>query len=60
MSLMYNKIEYWLAAKPSCTLAETGEEVETASVTQKKESKGICMEGYPVKYHFVLFLCIHG
>ena len=31
-----------------------GEEGKT-SVTQKKKSKGICMEGYPEKYRFLLF-----
>ena len=31
------------------------EEVK-ASVTQKEKSKGICMEEYPEKYHFLL-LC---
>ena len=25
-----------------------------------KKSKGICMEGYLEKYHFLLFLCIHN
>ena len=30
------------------------------SVTQKEKSKGICMEGYPENYHFLLFLCIHN
>ena len=29
------------------------EEVKT-SVTQKEKSKGICGEGYPEKYHFLL------
>ena len=35
----------------------SGENVKT-SVTQKKKSKGICMEGYPEKYNFFLFLHI--
>ena len=30
------------------------------SVTQKEKSKGICIEGYPEKYHFLLFLRIHN
>ena len=29
-------------------------------VTQKEKSKGICMEGYLQKYHFLLFLRIHN
>ena len=29
------------------------EEVKT-SVTQKEKSKGICMQGYPEQYHFLL------
>ena len=36
-------------------LADFGEEVKT-SATQKEKSKGICMVGYPEKYHFLLFL----
>ena len=40
-------------------LADSGEEVKT-SVTQKEKSKGICIEGYPEKYHFLLFLHIHN
>ena len=34
-------------------LAAYGEEVKT-SVTQKENSKGICKEGCPEKYHFLL------
>ena len=30
------------------------------SVTQKEKSKGICMEGYPGKYDFLLFLRIRN
>ena len=30
------------------------------SVTQKEKSKGICIEGYPEKYHFLLFLRIQN
>ena len=30
------------------------------SVTQKKKSKVICMEGYPGKYDFLLFLRIRN
>ena len=30
------------------------------SVTQKEKSKGICMEGYLEKYHFLQFLRIHN
>ena len=37
----------------------SGEEVKT-SVAQKEKSKGIYMEGYPEKYHFLLFLHIHN
>ena len=33
------------------------EEVKT-TVTQKEKSKGICIEGYPEKYNFLLFLRI--
>ena len=33
------------------------EEVKT-SVTQKEKSKGICIEGYPEKYNFLLLLLI--
>ena len=33
--------------------------IET-SVTQKEKSKGICMEGYPGKYDFLLFLRIRN
>ena len=33
------------------------EEVKT-TVTQKEKSKGICIEGYPEKYNFLLFLPI--
>ena len=43
----------------SCTYKTSGEEVKT-SVTQKEKSKGICMEGCPRKYHFLLFLRIHN
>ena len=43
----------------SCTQQTSGEEVKT-SVTQKEKSKGICMEEYPEKYHFLLFLHIHN
>ena len=52
----YNRIGY--IATRSCTKQTSGEEVKT-SVTQKEKSKGICMEGYPEKYHFLLFLPIH-
>ena len=40
-------------------LQTSGEEFKT-SVTQKEKSKGICMEGYPEKYHFLLFRRIHN
>ena len=30
------------------------------SVTQKEKRKGICIEGYPEKYHFLLFLRIQN
>ena len=30
------------------------------SVTKKEKSKGICMEGYPGKYNFLLFLRIRN
>ena len=36
-------------------LADFSEEVKT-SATQNEKSKGICMAGYPEKYHFLLFL----
>ena len=36
-------------------LANFAEEVKT-STTQKEKSTGICMAGYPEKYHFLLFL----
>ena len=41
------------------TWQTSGEEGKT-SVTQKKKSKGICMEGHPEEYHFLLFFRIHN
>ena len=38
----------------------SGEKVKISSVTEKEKSKGICTEGYPEKYRFLLFLCIHN
>ena len=38
----------------------SGEKVLKTSVTQKEESKDICIEGYPEKYHLLLFLHIHN
>ena len=56
------RIYLWLKLKSnwatrSCTWQTSGEEVKT-SVTQNEKSKGICMERYPEKYHFLLFLRI--
>ena len=53
----YNRIGYIVTQ--SCTKQTSGGEVK-ASVTQKEKSKGICMEGYPAKNHFLLFLRIHN
>ena len=42
-------------------LRETsGAKVKISSVTEKEKSKGICTEGYPEKYHFLLLLRIHN
>ena len=38
----------------------SGEKVLKKSVTQKEKSKDICIEGYPEKYHLLLFLHIHN
>ena len=43
----------------SYTSQTSGEEVKT-SCYSKEKSKGICTEGYPEKYHFLLFLRIHN
>ena len=48
-----------ITATGSCTWQTSGEEVKT-SVTKKEEIKGICMEGHPKKYHFLLFLHTHN
>ena len=41
-------------------IKQTSTEEVKMSVTQKEKSKGICMEGYLEKYHFLLFLHIHN
>ena len=38
----------------------SGEKVKISSVTEKEKTKGICTEGYPEKYHFLLSLRIHN
>ena len=43
----------WVTATGSCTQQTSSKEVKM-SVTQKEKSKGICMEGYPEKCHFLL------
>ena len=47
--------QFWLRLQKT-----SGEKVNISSVTEKKKSKGICTEGYPEKYHFLLFLRIHN
>ena len=42
------------------TVADFGENVKISSVTEKEKTKGICTEGCPEKYHFLLFLRIHS
>ena len=37
----------------TCTKQTSSEEVKT-SPTQRERRKGICMEGYPEKYHTVV------
>ena len=54
----YNRIGLQPRGHAPSRLA-SGEEVKT-SVTQKEKIKGIYMEGYPEKYHFLLFLHIHN
>ena len=54
----YNRIGLQARGHAPSKLA-SGEKVNTF-VTQKKKSNGICMEGYPEKYHFLLFLHIHN
>ena len=47
--------EFWLRLWHT-----SDEKVKISSVKEKKKSKGICKEGYPEKYHFLLSLRIHN
>ena len=47
--------QFWL--RP---LQTSGEKVKISSVKENEKSKGICTEGYPEQYHFLLFLRIHN